>query len=55
MMYRIGRRQKRALLSEDGHLVALFQKGQEELAQEICEMLNKQKQLMGNNDQREDN
>jgi len=41
-MYRIGRKQKRALLTNDGILVALFEKGQEELAELTCRLLNEQ-------------
>ena len=42
IMYRIGKKQRRALLDESGHLVALFEKGQEELAVLTCELLNNQ-------------
>lgn len=38
--YRIGKKQKRALLDNKGNLVALFEKGQEELAQQVCDILN---------------
>jgi len=39
-MYRIGRKQKRAILTEDGHEVVVFAKGQEELAEKVCSLLN---------------
>jgi hypothetical protein len=39
-MYRIGRKQKRALMDKNGHEVALFEKGKEELAQSVCDFLN---------------
>jgi len=41
-MYRIGRKQKRALLTGKGHLIALFEKGQEDLAELCCNLLNEQ-------------
>lgn len=39
-MYRIGNKQKRALLSKDGKELAIFSKGQEKLAKAVCELLN---------------
>ena len=43
MKYRIGRKQKRAIINEDGIEVALFSKGQEELAEKVCKKLNEEK------------
>lgn len=42
MQYRVGKKQNRALLDDKGHEVALFNKGQEELAKKVCELLNKE-------------
>jgi hypothetical protein len=42
MKYRIGKKQNRALLTEDGKEVALFAKGQEEVAATSCKLLNLQ-------------
>ena len=39
-MYRIGRKQKRAILTEDGHEVVVFAKGKEEMAERVCRLLN---------------
>lgn len=39
-MYRLGRRQKRALLTADGHEVVVFKKGQEKMAEKVCRLLN---------------
>jgi hypothetical protein len=41
MRYRIGKKQKRAILTKDGLEVVLFNKGQEQLAELVCELLNK--------------
>lgn len=41
-MYRVGKKQKRALLTKDGHLIALFEKGHEGLAELTCKLLNEQ-------------
>ena len=40
MRYRVGRKQKRVILDENGHEVAICHKGKEELAQQICDLLN---------------
>ena len=40
MKYRVGRKQKRVILDESGHEVAVFVKGKEELAQRVCNILN---------------
>tara|TARA_R110000803_G_scaffold154466_1_gene219249 strand:+ start:469 stop:678 length:210 start_codon:yes stop_codon:yes gene_type:complete len=40
MKYRLGRKQNRALLDDKGHEVALFSKGQEDLAKKVCKLLN---------------
>lgn len=42
MKYRLGRKQKLALLTQDGHFVAMFSKGKEEVAQKVVELLNKE-------------
>ena len=41
MKYRVGRKQKRVILDKNGHEVAICHKGNEELAQQICDLLNK--------------
>lgn len=41
-MYRIGKSQKRALLTEEGREVVIFSKGQEALAEKVCNLLNGQ-------------
>lgn len=38
--YRVGAKQNRAILDEEGKQVALFEPGQEELAQNVCKALN---------------
>lgn len=43
MKYRIGRKQKRALLTADGSEVVVFNKGQEALAELVCRLLNEQR------------
>lgn len=40
MKYRVGRKQKRVILDEHGHEVAICHKGKEEVAQKICDLLN---------------
>ena len=40
MTYRTGRKQKRAILDSSSKEVALFSKGQEELAERVCKLLN---------------
>lgn len=40
MTYRIGRKQKRAILTEDGHEVVVFAKGKEDMAELVCRLLN---------------
>ena len=40
MKYRVGRKQKRALLDDKGCEVGLFKKGKEDLAKNVCELLN---------------
>ena len=40
MRYRVGRKQNRAILDENGVEVALFKKSQERLAKETCRLLN---------------
>ena len=40
MKYRVGRKQKRAILDKNGLEVALFSRGQEQLAQQTCDLLN---------------
>lgn len=39
-MYRLGKKQKRAILTEDGHEVVVFPKGKETLAEKVCNLLN---------------
>jgi hypothetical protein len=39
-MYRIGKKQKRVILTENGNEVVVFQKGKEALAQKVCDLLN---------------
>lgn len=39
-MYRLGKKQRRAIMDQSGHEVALFAKGQEDLAEAVCMMLN---------------
>lgn len=41
MKYRIGKKRKRALLNEKGQEVALFNKGYEAEAQQVCDLLNR--------------
>ena len=41
MQYRLGRKKKLALLNQDGTEVVVFKKGQEEIAQLVCTLLNK--------------
>ena len=38
--YRLGRKQKRALLDKDGNEVAIFSKRYKDVAQELCTLLN---------------
>lgn len=38
--YRVGAKQNRAILDEEGKQVALFEPGQEELATKTCDLLN---------------
>ena len=40
MKYRVGRKQKRVILDENGYEVAICHKGKEEVAQQICDLLN---------------
>ena len=40
MKYRVGRKQMRAILDENGHEIALLHKGNEELAKRLCNLLN---------------
>ena len=47
-MYRVGRKQKRALLDKNGLLVALFHKGQEHIAELVCKLLNEQNEKIQN-------
>jgi hypothetical protein len=42
MKYRLGRKQKRVIISEDGTQEIAFVKGQEELAQKVVDLLNKE-------------
>ena len=39
--FRVGRRKKRAVLDSRGHEVIVFQKGQEQMATELVDLLNK--------------
>lgn len=39
-MYRIGKKQKRAILTADGNEVVVFPKGKEALAKKVCNLLN---------------
>lgn len=39
-MYRIGKKQKRAILTENGNEVVVFPKGKEALAEKVCNLLN---------------
>lgn len=39
-MYRIGKKQKRAILTADGNEVVVFPKGKEALAEKVCNLLN---------------
>ena len=45
MKYRVGKKNKIALLDEDGIEVAMFRKGYEDVAQEVCNMLNEVKKF----------
>ena len=45
MKYRVGKKQNRAILDNESKEVALFNKGQEELATLTCNLLNKHYQL----------
>lgn len=47
--YRVGKKQKRAVLDSKGILVVLFEKGKEDMAKEYCEFLNKKTQNIVNN------
>ena len=40
MKYRVGRKQKRVILDENGNEIAICHKGKEEVAQQICDLLN---------------
>lgn len=40
MKYRLGKKQKRAILTEDGHTVVVFDKGKEDMAERVCKLLN---------------
>ena len=40
MKYRVGKKQNRAILNDKGVEVAICHKGQEGLAEKICELLN---------------
>ena len=40
MKYRVGRKQKRVILDENGYEVAICHKGKEEVAKQICDLLN---------------
>lgn len=39
--FRLGKKQKRAILTEIGHEVVVFSKGKEDMAALVCELLNK--------------
>jgi len=39
-MYRVGKKQKRAVLDKDGRTVVVFEKGEEELALRFVDFLN---------------
>lgn len=39
-MYRVGKKQNRAILTEDGNEVVVFPKGKESLAEKVCNLLN---------------
>lgn len=39
-MYRIGKKQKRAILTANGNEVVVFPKGKEALAEKVCNLLN---------------
>lgn len=39
-IYRVGRHTKRAILKQDGTHIVTFEKGQEEMASLVCELLN---------------
>ena len=45
MKYRVGRKRSRALLNENGLEVALFHKGQEQLAQRVCDLINEAEEI----------
>jgi len=45
MKYRIGRKQKRAILREDGTEVVILPKGMEDEATRLCNLLNNDQQL----------
>ncbi|MDQ5929994.1 MAG: hypothetical protein QG594_1777 [Bacteroidota bacterium] len=45
MNYRIGKKQKLAVLDRNGVLIVMFNKGQEELAQKFVDLLNGTPQL----------
>jgi hypothetical protein len=38
--FRVGKRQGRAVLDANGHTIAIFKKGCEDLAQEYCDIIN---------------
>ena len=40
MNYRVGRKQNRVILDEKGHVLAVCEFGREEVAQQICDLLN---------------
>jgi len=45
-MYRVGRKQKRVILDSLGHEVAIFHKGNEELAELTCKFLNSELKIL---------
>jgi len=47
-MYRVGKKQRRALLDTRGNLIALFERGQEHIAQQVAKLLNEHPDIIIN-------
>ena len=50
MKYRVGKKQSRVILDDTGHKVAECLEGKEEVAQQICDLLNKHGLVSKNNE-----
>jgi hypothetical protein len=47
MKYRVGRKQKRAVLNENGQEIGIFTTGNEQAAQDYCDYLNSEMRIYG--------